>query len=890
MGCRRGLRWVRRCLRGAVPVLPLLLLLVAALVPPAASAAPRPLSDAERSAVQWAAEYLERGPAAFWDHLSADSPLRGLGKEAALAEIEARAGLPGQARWQLETVPLARAARAAVFRLEFPSGLDDFLELAVVPQAQGGFALRSLRVAAEPAEGAAAPQPAAAAESGAPSAWRLPAAAGAGALVVLLAALGLRRRRALAGSLGGLAAALLAVAVIHGGPLLELARRTAPGAPAASAEKEGGPALRPLLALRRALTQPGGALPAEGAAETGPALEVARLWRAQHLIGSGDLPTAEKLLASLPSPSERPAAEILRARLNLLRFTELETATGYQRALAAAGTWEGLLLEAAEAFNLLGFEQHGRDYLAQLTDSGARSAAPYYDRAEYAALDHHLGEARQLFEIAWRLEPLPRGELLGRPVLAYLLSDPAVRRLVPLDDPEEAAPRCREAGARALPFSPAVRARTMGEELLLEVGTAELRVPAGCSLAPATAPAIDPAALAREREERALARLPVLLATANLNGALAQPVLRQQTLETARALALRSRWDEVAALTVGLGWEGSVLPAELTRLRAAALVRLEQREPAQKLLIRLSKRNKDQGRPDPQALYQLADLVAGSGDYDTAIKLVTKANAELPFEPEVERLRQLQMEKRLAQDAAVKQSAHFAISYPARREPQFAERAARILEAERARLQRFIPLSGTVPRIEVDLLPFEDFEVGWSQGGEVIGLFDGKIRLPLGNVRRWHPIVVSVMTHELAHAMIAEKTAGRAPHWFQEGLAQHVEMVDEQVNSIEGYQLKGYLLAFPLLEPVLRGFGSPAFTSVAYDESAWALHYIETRYGVAGIHRLMAAFAAGQTTEQALPSALGVTPAELDRALWAWCLQKAPSVWRVPIVRYDVEK
>jgi hypothetical protein len=71
----------------------------------APSEAPRPLSEAERQAAVLAAEYLDRGPAAWWDRLASGSPLRRLGREAALAEIEVRAGSPAGAEWDLAASP-----------------------------------------------------------------------------------------------------------------------------------------------------------------------------------------------------------------------------------------------------------------------------------------------------------------------------------------------------------------------------------------------------------------------------------------------------------------------------------------------------------------------------------------------------------------------------------------------------------------------------------------------------------------------------------------------------------------------------------------------------------------------------------------------------------------
>ncbi len=109
---------------------------------------------------------------------------------------------------------------------------------------------------------------------------------------------------------------------------------------------------------------------------------------------------------------------------------------------------------------------------------------------------------------------------------------------------------------------------------------------------------------------------------------------------------------------------------------------------------------------------------------------------------------------------------------------------------------------------------------------DVLGLFDGKIRVPLGDVAKFRPFVVTILTHELAHAMITEKTADQAPRWFQEGLAQHVEMVEEDVNPIAGYRDKENLASFPLIEPAISSY-SPALIAIGYDESRWALHYVE---------------------------------------------------------------
>jgi hypothetical protein len=267
------------------------------------------------------------------------------------------------------------------------------------------------------------------------------------------------------------------------------------------------------------------------------------------------------------------------------------------------------------------------------------------------------------------------------------------------------------------------------------------------------------------------------------------------------------------------------------------------------------------------------------------MKLVAKAQSQLPFESGGDHIRQLLMEKRLAASSEVYKSPHFAIRYPPGRGEKFAAEAASILEAERLRLQAWIPVAS--PRVvEVHLLPFEDFRMGYSPGLDVLGLFDGKVRVPLGDVRTFNPFVVSILTHELAHALITEKTGDRAPRWFQEGLAQHVEMVQEGVNPVGGYRDKDNLLSFSILEPAI-GSLSPALVAIGYDESRWTVHYIEHRYGQAGIHRLLEAYAAGKGTDQAIPAAFGVSPAQFDQDLWRWAVNDAPDLWKVDLVHYE---
>jgi hypothetical protein len=115
----------------------------------ARDAGPRPVSAAEAAAVEIVADFLARGPAAFQERLAGDGGLAALRARDAVAEIEVRTGPPAGARWTLQAVAPSLAERVAVFGVEFPSGLDDVVEVELVER-DGRYLVFDLRSHAEP--------------------------------------------------------------------------------------------------------------------------------------------------------------------------------------------------------------------------------------------------------------------------------------------------------------------------------------------------------------------------------------------------------------------------------------------------------------------------------------------------------------------------------------------------------------------------------------------------------------------------------------------------------------------------------------------------------------------------------------------------------------------
>jgi len=169
----------------------------------------------------------------------------------------------------------------------------------------------------------------------------------------------------------------------------------------------------------------------------------------------------------------------------------------------------------------------------------------------------------------------------------------------------------------------------------------------------------------------------------------------------------------------------------------------------------------------------------------------------------------------------------------------------------------------------VNVVWWRDFRSTLTGSDFILGLYQGKITVPLAGVPDFYPPIVAILTHELLHAMLAQATNDSAPHWFQEGLAQRVEMVDMQRNAFNMYD-DDRLLSISLLDAVLRGSPDPEMISESYIVSQTIIRYIDTTYGTKGIATMIAAFRDGATTEEAIKRLSGQSVADFDTRLRAW--------------------
>lgn len=849
---------------------------------------PRAVSDAERAAVEFVAAHLSSGARALWDATGKTSRLRKLGADEGTREIALRVGPPEGSEWQLVTVAKNLAETTAAFRVTFPSGIDDTIIFDVVTE-DGAYRIHDMRSMSD--SFGTAPAAAAVPVNAAPAAVPAmqPEMMIAIVAVLLLGATAVlwRRQRRIARLVS--IAAVLAFCVA-GTSMYVRHRANASAATAVDAAalpaKPGSS--RKLLAELRAEVARGDVVPAETfrrAARDPEAHDRALLWSAQIDYQQMKLEEATATLSKLKQRASIPLAHILEARIAFLNQKEVDTVMAYERAIDLGPERDDVQYEAASAMHTLGFEERAKGYFDRVARLGSREADAFYSLAVLEALkrDHDLAE--RYLMTGWRLRPATREELVRSGVLLEVMRRPSVARQFAFHqsgDPLLKAARFAENPVK-LPASAQIRC--IGELLEVKIGDCTILVAGGSIMAPPTAQIIDAATWKAEETQRAIVEAPNLIRVASQPSSYAQPALARKIERTAQALAEHNRWTELARLTEGISVRSDAIPPDLILLKIGALRRTRQNEQAARELREFVGSATQLKRLDAKQLLEAGEMLAAVGMYGVAIKLIERAGRLREMPSLDDRIRQLLLNQRLASSYQSHETTHFRFNFSPDVSATTAVRIGEIAEKELARLQKWIP-TPTFEKVEVNILAWEEFRATYTGSDHILGFYDGKITIPFGGVGNFSPEVVSILSHELAHAMIAQKTNDQAPRWFQEGLAQRIESVPYARNAFNTYE-NDQLLALSLIDDVIAYSIEPGMMALGYIESHAVIRYLESTYGASALNTLMTAFGAGKTSEEALEMLAGKSLAAVEEDFRRWGTAKREIFTNTELVRYD---
>ncbi|MEW5919262.1 MAG: hypothetical protein AB1762_22865, partial [Gemmatimonadota bacterium] len=128
----------------------------------------------------------------------------------------------------------------------------------------------------------------------------------------------------------------------------------------------------------------------------------------------------------------------------------------------------------------------------------------------------------------------------------------------------------------------------------------------------------------------------------------------------------------------------------------------------------------------------------------------------------------------------------------------------------------------------------------------------------------------STLWHELAHTFTLGVSAHRVPRWLSEGLSVHEE---HRAGPAWGSDVSApFLQAFLAgkLAPVSRfndGFMRPTYPEqigFSYYQASLFCEMVEKERGLTGLRRMLAAYAAGKSSDEVFREVLGAEPAEID--------------------------
>lgn len=173
-------------------------------------------------------------------------------------------------------------------------------------------------------------------------------------------------------------------------------------------------------------------------------------------------------------------------------------------------------------------------------------------------------------------------------------------------------------------------------------------------------------------------------------------------------------------------------------------------------------------------------------------------------------------------------------------------------------------------RLEVVLYPDQAFREVTNSPHWSGGVYDGRIKLPIGGLERGSERVSRTLRHEYAHAAIVTLSHAKAPVWLNEGLAQVAEETGDGGRSehLKAAVAAGGLLRLSELESGFIHLNRDQ-ASLAYAEAYFAADYLLKKKGSYNVRRLLETLATAENTDAAFHQALSLGYADFERQFLA---------------------
>jgi len=221
-------------------------------------------------------------------------------------------------------------------------------------------------------------------------------------------------------------------------------------------------------------------------------------------------------------------------------------------------------------------------------------------------------------------------------------------------------------------------------------------------------------------------------------------------------------------------------------------------------------------------------------------------------------LEKAMLESRTATGFDQKRLSHFIVSYEGETMETTGRMVLDALERSRASLISQLGYEPEEPVVVILYSRRSYREMGgphWSAG-----LFDGKIRMPVGGLHQVDEQIRATLHHELVHAFIHARAGQSAPRWLHEGVAEYMEgaRASDQGSLLARVLAEGnsFQHCLPTAQCDVRIFYPAAVSFVDY--------LIQMR-GIGGIRDVLAALGEGNDVDGSLRKVLGKDEGTLIR-------------------------
>jgi tetratricopeptide (TPR) repeat protein len=277
------------------------------------------------------------------------------------------------------------------------------------------------------------------------------------------------------------------------------------------------------------------------------------------------------------------------------------------------------------------------------------------------------------------------------------------------------------------------------------------------------------------------------------------------------------------------------------------------------------------GGDSPEILFYLAKIEYDNGNLQPALEFLEKAvllkdDFAAAKEMAEKVRRELSVEKTMDRGF----SSRFVISYDAETKSHLAGDILSALEDAYSNVGRDLSLFPT-GRIPVILYTKKDFRTVTAGPDWSGGLYDGKIRLPVGGADELSPQLKGVLFHEYTHVVVQEMTHGNCPTWLNEGLAELEgrKIFNHPLAELGKAAKSGKYLPMSRLEGGFTSFDTRE-AALAYQQSYVFVNFMVSAYGWPKVTELLQQLGTGLNTKEAMKKVMADFGLDYEGVVAEW--------------------